>query len=219
MPCSKCGADVPAEARFCPSCGAAVGEPALAPANPQPAAAATPAERLRGFSAEQRTAAAVPTEKELWVGSYSPKDMFGPAAGVAALTVAAIIAGTIFQWTPVWLWALLAIVAMWAALGLLLVYRRLSIRYRLTNQRFFHERGLLTRVVDRIEVIDMDDITFVQGLVDRMLGIGTIRVTSSDRTHPELLVRGIDHVRQVAALMDNARREERMRRGVHIEAI
>jgi len=40
--------------------------------------------------------------------------------------------------------------------GLLLVYRRMGVHYRLTNLRFFHERGVLTRVTDRIEVIDMD---------------------------------------------------------------
>lgn len=220
MLCPKCGADLPADARFCPSCGAGIGEPASADPVSSPMATATPAEQLRSRAADQRLAAALPAEKELWQGSYSPKDMFGQALGVAAITVAAAVAGIFFQWeSPARLWALAAIVVLWAALALQLAYRRLSIRYRLTNQRFFHERGLLTRVVDRIEVIDMDDITYVQTLIDRLLGIGTIRITSSDRTHPELLVRGIDHVKEVAALMDNARREERLRRGVHIEAI
>jgi len=220
MLCPKCGADLPADARFCPSCGAAIGEPVSADPVSSPMAAASPAEQLRGRAADQRLAAALPAENELWQGSYSPKDMFGQGLGVAAITVAAAVAGIFFQWeSPAWLWALAAIVLVWLALGLQLAYRRLSIRYRLTNQRFFHERGLLTRVVDRIEVIDMDDITYVQTLIDRLLGIGTIRITSSDRTHPELLVRGIDHVKEVAALMDNARREERLRRGVHIEAI
>ena len=65
----------------------------------------------------------------------------------------------------------------------------------------------------------MDDITYVQGIVDRIFGTGTIKVTSSDRTHPEVNLRGIDQVREVAALLDSARRQERLRRGVHIEAI
>jgi membrane protein YdbS with pleckstrin-like domain len=217
MLCPKCGVDLPADARFCPSCGAATGEPGSADPVSSPVAAASPAEQLRSRAAEPR---AVPAEKDLWQGSYSPKDMFGQTLGVAAITVAVFVLGIFFQWESiVWLWAFVAVMVLWLALGLQLAYRRLSIRYRLTNQRFFHERGLLTRVVDRIEVIDMDDITYVQTLIDRFLGIGAIRITSSDRTHPELLVRGIDHVKEVAALMDNARREERLRRGLHIEAI
>ena len=56
-------------------------------------------------------------------------------------------------------------------------------------------------------------------MLERMLGVGSIQVVSSDKTHPEFWIRGIDDVRRVATLMDDARRKERMRRGLHIEAI
>ena len=65
----------------------------------------------------------------------------------------------------------------------------------LTNQRFIHESGILRRVSDRIEVLDIDDITFEQGIIERLVGVGTIRVMSSDRSHPELLMYGIENVR------------------------
>ena len=39
---------------------------------------------------------------------------------------------------------LLLLVLMWAGLGLTIMYRRLTVRYRLTNYRFFHDTGLLT---------------------------------------------------------------------------
>ena len=74
-------------------------------------------------------------------------------------------------------------------------------------------------MTDRIETIDMDDIAFVQGPVERVLGIGSIKVTSSDRTHPELHLIGIENVQHVAEMIDNARRAERLRRGIHIESI
>jgi hypothetical protein len=89
----------------------------------------------------------------------------------------------------------------------------------LTNQRFIHESGILRRVSDRIEVLDMDDITFEQGIIERLVGVGTIRVMSSDRTHPELQMYGIDNVREVSGLFDDTRRAERRRRGLHIENI
>ena len=114
---------------------------------------------------------------------------------------------------------LLAIVLSWIVPLGILAFRKFNVGYRLTSQRFFHERGILRRVTDRIEVIDMDDITFTQGILERMLAVGTIQVVSSDRTHPELWIRGIDDVQRVAGLIDDARRKERLRRGLHIEAI
>jgi hypothetical protein len=52
-----------------------------------------------------------------------------------------------------------------------------------------------------------------------VLGVGTIRITSSDRTHPQLVLRGIESVREVSGLIDSARRKERVRRGLHIESV
>ncbi len=90
--------------------------------------------------------------------------------------------------------------------------------YRLTRYRLFHEHGILGRVTNRMETIDIDDVTVQQSFIERMLNIGTIIVRSSDRTEPELRLRGIEHVNDVADLIDNARRAERQRRGLHLES-
>jgi uncharacterized membrane protein YdbT with pleckstrin-like domain len=104
------------------------------------------------------------------------------------------------------------------AVGVFIV-RRLSVHYTLTNQRFLHESGLFTRTTDRIEVIDIDDVTFRQGMIERMLGVGTIQLDSSDRTHPRLVLAGIDNVKVVSGMIDDVRRKERRRRGIHIEQV
>jgi hypothetical protein len=52
-----------------------------------------------------------------------------------------------------------------------------------------------------------------------MCNVGTIHVSSSDRTHPVLHVAGVYNVKEVASMMDDARRTERIRRGLHIEAV
>ena len=117
-------------------------------------------------------------------------------------------------------WCVLAvIVVVWLYQVVVLLRRRLGVHYRLTTQRFFHESGILIHTTDLIEVIDMDDITYRQTLIDRMMGVGTIRIASSDRSHPELFLPGIENVKQVAERFDNARRDERRRRGLHIEQI
>ena len=79
-----------------------------------------------------------------------------------------------------------AIVLLWLYQIVVLLRRRLGVHYRLTTQRFFHESGILIHTTDLIEVIDMDDITYRQTLIDRMTGVGTIRIVSSDRSHPDL---------------------------------
>jgi hypothetical protein len=78
---------------------------------------------------------------------------------------------------------------------------------------FYHRRGILTRTTDRIEAIDIDDITWKQGLVERLTGVGTVKIASRDRTNPSFDVIGIENVEQVAQLIDKARRAERLRRG------
>ena len=118
-----------------------------------------------------------------------------------------------------WIYVFFAVVLLWIALYLWLLYRQFSMNYRLTSQRFIHESGILRRVTDRIEVIDMDDITLEQGPIDQLLGVGTIKVTSSDRTHPEFWLYGIERAGEVATMIDDARRAERQRRGLHIEAV
>jgi uncharacterized membrane protein YdbT with pleckstrin-like domain len=162
------------------------------------------------------------TEVELWVGNYSGKAMIGSwivltIVSIAVLIAVAIIPQTRGDWR-IWAGAVGLIVLFWAWQGLVLLYRKWSVAYRLTNQRFVHRHGLLSIRTDRIETIDIDDVAFTQGLVERMMGVGTIRIQSSDRSHPELILPGIDKVQEVASLMDGARRKERVRRGLHIEA-
>jgi uncharacterized membrane protein YdbT with pleckstrin-like domain len=161
-----------------------------------------------------------PAEEELWTGGYSPKAMFGPWIAAALATIAGLVA--VVTWRPDTLgWSILgiAVLIVWGSLFLTLTYRRLGVKYRLTNHRLFHEQGILRRVTDRIEIIDIDDVTFAQGIVERMLGVGPINVTSSDRTSPELVMPGIDNVKEVADTIDQARRAERQRRGLFIESV
>jgi uncharacterized membrane protein YdbT with pleckstrin-like domain len=138
----------------------------------------------------------------------------------ALVTIVLLVVGAMWVRSGV-LWLVLLVVALltWGYPAFLLIHRRLSIRYRLTSQRFFHEQGILRHKTDRIEVIDIDDIAYDQTIVQRMVNVGTIHITSSDRSHPVFDVHGVENVKEVASLMDSARRKERIRRGLHIEAV
>jgi len=176
----------------------------------------TPAERLRaaGESAEEEA------EVDVWEGAYSSKAMTGKWISAVILTVVAIVAMLqVKALGESWEIVMLVLGLLWVGLVLNFFYRKLNARYQLTTQRFIHRSGILTRVSDRIEVIDIDDVTYHQGLVERLLNVGSIKLVSSDRTHPELWLRGIDKVKEVADQIDDLRRKERRRRGLHIESI
>ena len=161
-------------------------------------------------------------EEDAWQGGYSGKAMTGNwiVTGLVTIVVCLLLLLRA-EWRSgnAGMFILLTLGLTWIGQGLLLIYRKLNVRFHLTTQRFIHRSGIVTHVSDRIEVIDIDDVTYYQGLVERMLNVGSIKLESSDRTHPELWLRGIDNVGEVADLFDDLRRKERRRRGVHIESI
>ncbi len=232
MTCNQCGREMADDAAFCPYCGervapplaprGAVSAPAGAVADTAPAAGAPPhpsvaAERLK--QEPTRFGSKDPQEEELWNGAYSPKAMLGQFILVDVIFVAALIGVALYWNKPLgWLTFAIGMAILSAALFITVLYRRLTVHYRLTRFRLFHERGILSRVIDRIETIDIDDVTVQQGPIERMLGIGTILIASTDRTEPQLRMQGIDHVTAVADLIDSTRRAERQRRGLHLEA-
>ncbi len=173
-------------------------------------------------AAAQRVAATAPAsaERSLWRGGYSAKAMYGTWLLSAVVTVAALVALSMFgnQHPAIWPAGGAAIAVWWCIAIGTFIYRRMSVSYELTSQRFIHQRGILVRRTDRIEVLDIDDVSFMQGIVQRMLGVGTITLTSSDRTHPELRLTGIDQVNTVSNMIDDVRRDERRKRSLHIEA-
>ena len=173
-------------------------------------------------AAAQRVAATAPAsaERSLWRGGYSAKAMYGTWLLSAVVTIAALVGLAMFgnQHPAIWPAGGAAIAVWWCIAIGGFIYRRMSVNYELTSQRFIHQRGILVRRTDRIEVLDIDDVSFTQGIIQRMLGVGTITLTSSDRTHPELRLTGIDQVDTVSNMIDDVRRDERRKRSLHIEA-
>lgn len=157
-------------------------------------------------------------EEELWEGGYSAKDMVGTWVMLAIGSVALLILPLFIEFLTLKVSVVLIVVG-WLVGAVFYGWRRFGVHYELTSQRFIHQTGILTRDTDRIEVIDIDDVSFTQGPVQRMLGVGRITITSSDRSHPLLHMIGIADVKSVAGLIDDVRRKERRRRSLHIEAI
>jgi membrane protein YdbS with pleckstrin-like domain len=228
MKCQVCNVEAPTGASFCQHCGAKL--PMFDQMSTEIEAADPPdtARDSQSSAADDATRAAAsnrgrprgPTdvpEETLWEGTFSPKAMLGWAAGAGLATLVLFVlaigyASGIGRWL-----LLLAIVALWLAVAARLALRRLGIRYKLTNQMFYHQRGVLTRVTDRIELIEIHDVTYEQGLFDRLVNVGRIKIDSGDRTDPTFYVMGVENVESVAQTIDKARRGEQVRRGRRID--
>jgi len=166
-----------------------------------------------------------PQEQEagLWEGTYSPRAMFGSwlAAGFVTalgLIVMILVSALRSNW-PAWVAFVIVIALIWLVLVLVALYHKLANWYELTNQRLKHRDGILIRTMNRVELIDIDDVIYRQGPIQSLLRVGDITIKSSDVSHPVLVLKGIAEVRKIAEMIDDARRTERRRRGLHIESV
>jgi len=181
----------------------------------------TPAEKMR--NALKNDSDQLEEEFVLWSGQYSGKNMAGTWVLVAlgTIVVAALMLAVSALRTSgtAWIVFLVALVFAWVAPLGVMFYRKLSYFYEVTNQRLKHRDGILVRTSNRIELIDIDDVIFKQGPIQSIMNVGNIVIKSSDSSHPELTMLGIADVKKVADTVDDARRAERRKRGLHIEAI
>ena len=157
-------------------------------------------------------------EESLWSGGYNPKAMVGSWILTLLVSVGVIAAAIAVEGLTIGI-ALVVVGVLWLLVAVNYARMRLGFHYELTSQRFIHKTGLLTRRTDRIEVIDIDDVSYEQGPIQRMFGVGTINIISSDRSDPEVHLLGINKVSEVSGLIDDVRRAERRRRSLHIESI
>ena len=210
MNCPSCAAEVTTDSIFCPQCGQRLdGAPVK-----------TPAEQMRAAKAAAGGAADSDVETPLWSGGFSWKAMLGYWLLAVLATIAGVVVAVLGMAIPgVPIAAGVVVLLVWLFVIGYFLYQRISLAYELTNQRLVHHYGILTRVTNRIEVIDIDDIKFTQNILERILGVGTIQILSTDVSDPKLVIRGIDDVKRVFALMDDARRDERRKRGMYIETV
>jgi membrane protein YdbS with pleckstrin-like domain len=89
-----------------------------------------------------------------------------------------------------------------------------STQYKLTNQRLFIRTGFISRSLEEIQLYRVKDVAFHQGVVDRILGIGSITVLSSDESAPRATLFGIEGPEAFKEEIRTAYRRARQREGV-----
>jgi len=188
--CPDCGRDVSTIATACPHCGRP------SPAGMAPIGAVPPAVR----------------EQTLWQGTPSPTLLAGYIGGIILTLVLIPLAVRFFASTmpdddrATGLirvgWYIAGILAIVQLLGFLIAWFRLrSTHYTVTNQRVLIEQGVFSKEVDEIDLRYLDDSLFTQTLLDRILGIGSVTLLSSDKTSPRYVLRSIADPRGVREII------------------
>ena len=109
----------------------------------------------------------------------------------------------------VWVLALIGII--WLFVRPLLEW--LATAYTITDRRLITRRGVLTRRGHDIPLSRISDVGYEFGLVDRMLGCGTLRISDAS-TDGEVVLHDIPHVEQVQRTLNDLLQQERSGDGV-----
>lgn len=156
--------------------------------------------------------AAPAREHTLWTGSPSATLLAGHIAGIVATLVLIPVAAHFFSATMpdgaraagilTVGWVSAAILGTVQLIALTIAWMRLrSTTYTVTSQRVLVEQGIFSKTVGEIDLRYVDDSSFTQSLVERILRIGSVTVISSDKTSPTFTLRSINDPRGVREII------------------
>jgi len=92
-------------------------------------------------------------------------------------------------------------------------------RYSLSEDRLFLSKGFLNLKEDEVLLYRVRDIDTKRSLFQRILGVGTVTVLSSDRTSPNLVLKNIKDPVMVKELIHKQVEEMKIRRRVRVGEI
>ena len=92
-------------------------------------------------------------------------------------------------------------------------------RYMLSEDRLFLSRGFLSIQDDELLLYRIRDISTSRNLFQRLLGVGTVTVLSSDKTNPTLVLKNIKDPIAVKEILHNRVEEMKLRRQVRVNEL
>jgi uncharacterized membrane protein YdbT with pleckstrin-like domain len=113
--------------------------------------------------------------------------------------------------------ALVVGVALFLASNIMLAYTIISIksqRYKISRKLIEREYGILVKRVDSLDLGRVKDVELSQSILQRMAGVGTIEVFSSDKNDPLMMIESLPNPRPVYEQLRDAMIEISQRRGI-----
>lgn len=126
------------------------------------------------------------TDEVLWKGGPSQWTNFGKFLLGLLLAAGIGVAAVMIPFAP--LWFAIAIPLLW------MVWQYLVVRcqtYELSDQRLRLYTGVLNQTVDETELYRVKDVTMERPFILRLVGLATLHLQTSDRSHPEIALKAI----------------------------
>lgn len=89
-------------------------------------------------------------------------------------------------------------------------------RYAISEDRLFYITGFLTTKYEEVLLYRIQDISLSISLWQMLFGVGTIKVTSSDKSMPTVILKNIKRPKQVKELLHKQVEEMKVRRHVRL---
>jgi membrane protein YdbS with pleckstrin-like domain len=92
-------------------------------------------------------------------------------------------------------------------MGVILFYKAWKIRmthYEVSPDRIEYGEGILDRRVDNLDMFRVVDIKLRRNIIDLLVGVGTVTLTTTDKSHPEFAFKKIKNSRELYDLIKKA---------------
>jgi uncharacterized membrane protein YdbT with pleckstrin-like domain len=146
-------------------------------------------------------------ERELYEGRPSWRALMSfYAIGIGVAAVVLVVVGLLADsWGTA-----VAIAAVIAGLTLVVGYlRRIGTKYLITTQRLRISRGLVRKAVQETRLERVQNVNYQQGVLDRMLGVGSVDFDTAGTDDSEFRFEWVNHPEEVVRAVDRAVEEAR----------
>lgn len=157
-------------------------------------------------------------EAKLWTGHPSQFLAFGKYLLWTCILIAGIAAGVMIEQYGQYIAGVAIVISLVIMLHTFLRIR--CLRFELTSERILITQGILSKSTEELELFRVKDSKLLQPISQRILGLGTIELVTSDASTPVLLIpaiRGAADVREMMRQHVNAMRDRKKVREIDME--
>ncbi len=110
---------------------------------------------------------------------------------------------------------LVAVILLYLVIKIMLVK---ATRYTITRDRLEMEEGIFSKTNNNLDMFRIKDLALIRSFLDRIVGIGTVAIETSDPSHPQLYLEKIRGSKKAYDLLKTASlKADRRQRVVHLE--
>lgn len=157
-------------------------------------------------------------EEKVWSGSPSQLLMTGRYLLWIVIFVVGVALGLLIETHG---WTIGGIAMAVAVIGAAYTFLRVKcIRYELTSERIILSSGILSKSTEELELFRVKDSKLLQPLSQRIFGLGTIHLVTTDATTPVLIlpaISGAADVREMIRKHVNTMRDRKKVRELDME--